>query len=530
MKNRWWRQARANYPMLTGLVSTALGLTMLALGAWEPVDRSAHNTLFQMQTRWHPLAWDDRIAIVAIDEASLAEYGRFPWRRDRYADFLAKLLPVQPAAIGFDFILTEATADDAAFADHIGLSGNVVLAVGDDGAGNALGISPTITAPAAGAFLLGHVKTTPDADGISRQVRLYEGQFPSLGVALLSMYHTSLGNTLGVAAPQLSPMAATVLANPQAFNQPLWLNWPGSSPNPSAAATGLTVLSFRDVMEGRVDLSQLQNKIVLVGVTAAGIDPLRTPLQARIPTAGVYYHAVVLDNLLGDRFLRRWPAWAIVGLVIGFSISTSLVLSRLGPKVRLGLLLSLVPLGLGMAYLGLLHQVWIPIAAPMGTGLISALGLQFAEQRERKSLMDLLALNTSRAMADLMWLNKAELLEEGQIQPRELTATVLFTDIRNFTQISESLPSAVLLPWLNRYFEVMTDCIMAAGGVVDKYIGDAIMAVFGAPLPHTQPEEIQQDAIAAVRAALAMHQRLQHLNQEFAEAGLPNIRFGVGIH
>jgi class 3 adenylate cyclase/CHASE2 domain-containing sensor protein len=446
---------------------------------------------------------------------------------------LNTLLPVQPAAIGFDLILTEATTEDGIFAESIGLSGNVVLAVGSDGAGQTLDISPTIAEPAAGAFLLGHVKTTANADGISRQVWLYEGQFPSLGVALLKMYQTNLANTLGAEVSPLPALTSTVLEAPQQFNQaPLWLNWPDPRPTPTAGegAVALTVLSFADVLESRVDLTPLQNKIILVGVTAVGIDPLRTPLETKIPTSGVYFHAVVLDNLLGDRFLRRWPTWGEVGLVIGFGLATGLGLSRVGLPWRLGLLLGIVPLWLMMAYGALLNQVWLPIGAPMGTCLISALGLQFVEQRERRSLMDLLALNTSREMADLMWHHKAALLENGQIQPQELTTTVLFVDIRSFTQISESLPSTILLPWLNRYFEVMTDCIMATGGVVDKYIGDAIMAVFGAPLPHTQPGEIQQDAIAAVRAGLAMYQRLQPLNNEFAAAGLPEIRFGIGIH
>jgi adenylate cyclase len=107
---------------------------------------------------------------------------------------------------------------------------------------------------------------------------------------------------------------------------------------------------------------------------------------------------------------------------------------------------------------------------------------------------------------------------------------VLFMDIRGFTSIAETLPSQQLLPWLNQYFETMTDCIMKHGGMVDKYIGDEIMAVFGAPLPRTRPEEIQADAIAALHAALEMHERLRSLNQHLAAQNLPLIKFGIGIH
>lgn len=533
MRKHWWQRCWSNYPTLTGLVSTTLGLTLLALGGWDSIDRSIYNTLFQLQARWHPLAWDQRVAIIAIDEASLARYGRFPWSRERYAELLQTLLPVQPAAIGFDLILTEATAEDIIFSDSIQLNSNVVLAVGDDGAGQALGITPTIAEPAAGTFLLGHVKVLTDVDGVSRRIQLYEGQFPSFGVALLQMYQANLEQTLGadIEVPPLPDTTAAVLDMPQRFNRaPRLLNWPGSlAPNPEQPGA-LTILSFAEVLEGQVNLSSLQNKIVLVGVTATGFDPLRTPLHTKIPTVGVFYHAAVVDNLLGNRFLHRWPIWTDLGLVLLFGMATSLLISRLGPKFRFALLLSMAPGWLLLAYGGLLNLLWLPIAAPVGTCLFSVLGLQFLEQKERQSLMNLLALNISPEMASLMWRNKADLLERGQIQPREMTVTVLFADIRGFTHIAESLPSEVLLPWLNRYFEVMTDCILTVGGVVDKYIGDAIMAVFGAPFPHLRPEDIQQDAVAAVQAGLAMEQRLQELNKEFAAAGLPEIRFGIGIH
>jgi class 3 adenylate cyclase len=103
-------------------------------------------------------------------------------------------------------------------------------------------------------------------------------------------------------------------------------------------------------------------------------------------------------------------------------------------------------------------------------------------------------------------------------------------DIRGFTSIAETLPSQLLLPWLNQYFETMTDCIMEHGGMVDKYIGDAIMAVFGAPVARTKPEEIQADAIAALQTAVAMHGRLTRLNHQLTAQNLPTIRFGIGIH
>jgi len=523
IRKQWQQQRWMNYPLLTGLAASVVGLTLLGTGGWDPLERLVYNILLPLRSRVSPMTWTDQVVVVAIDEASLAEYGRFPWTRDHYVDLMDTLLPTQPAAIGFDLILTETTPHDTLLGNSIALSGNVVMAVGDDGTGQVLDLSPAIAQVAQGSFLLGHVKHQPDPDGFSRRVSLYEGQFPSFGVALVQMYQTSLSNTLGGEVPQ-----AESVTLPQPEQQTTWLNWP--APIQPDASTGPTIVSFADVAEGRIDTALLQNKIVLVGVTAAAMDPVRNPFHTDIPTSGVFLQAAVVDNILHDRFLQRPPRWFTACLIVMLGIATSLALHRSGPKARILLLLSLGPMGLAIAYFGLLHHLWLPIAAPIGTSLMSAIAIQFVEQRERKALMELLSLNTSPEMAELMWQHKAELLTDGQIQPRMLTATVLFSDIRSFTRITETLPSEVLLPWLNRYFEVMTDCIMAHGGVVDKYIGDAIMAVFGVPFPRTQSSDIQQDAIAAVSAGVAMYQALQSLNQEFEAAGLPTIQFGIGIH
>ncbi len=521
------------FTLAVGLGSGLLAIMMWVLGAWEPLERSAYTLLFRTRAQLSDHTWDDRIAVIAIDEVSLERYGRFPLSRDLYAVLLDTLLPVQPAAIGFDILFPEATADDAAFAEIIEISGNVVLAEGDNGQGQSLQNSLSLTQGADGTFLLGSVRHTTDSDGLSRRVWLYEGDFPSFGVALLKVYRTSLENIL---SPGEQPSAnfnaflTHLFENPQQFDRrDLWVNWPGPIEG-TATKPGLQVFSFVDVLEDRVDISALQNKIVVVGVTGTAIDPLRNPFHQTTPTAGVYLHAAVLDNLLTDAFITQAPLWAVIVLLLGSGVGGSLLLKNLRMRGRVAVLAGMIPLWFTIAYGSFAGEIWLPVIAPLGTTLMGALGLQLIEQRERQALMDLFAINLSSEMADLLWQHRGEIFQEGTIQPQELMATVLFTDIRGFTTISETLPSADLLSWLNRYFEVMTTCIMDHGGVVDKYIGDAIMAAFGAPLARPGNDAWQQDAIAAVSAAIAMHERLQSLNQEFRAANLPTVEFGVGIH
>lgn len=537
----------AKLPLASSVAATLIGLGLFGLGGWEPLERTVYNGFFWLRQTLQPAQWDDRIVVIAIDEASLAAYGPFPWPRDRYAELLDKLMTVQPAAVGFDILMPEPTLADARLADSLRFSGNVVLAAGGDGLGNAIQVTPTLIEPAQGAVRVGHVKHVPDSDGISRQAFLYErygSNFsPSLAIALLETYQQSLAALITAETVETTAINPDFLANPDQFDQdhPSWINWPGPTrrrPNTPAVIGGLTTLSFQDVIAAEADdplLLELQNKILLVGYTAVGVvgiteDSLRTPFEPRVPTAGVYFHAALVDNLLGDRFLHRLGWSGSLGIILLAALTSSWALRPLRLKGRLVYAVGVPLLWFGVAYGAFLAGVWVPVAAPVVTGWLVMMALQLTEQRERQALMDLLAINVSAEMAEFIWQRKDQLLSQGQIPGQELTATLLFADIRNFTTISETLPSATLLQWLNRYFEVMTDCIMDHDGVVDKYIGDAIMAAFGAPIPRPGPEGTRQDAQAAVAAAIAMAQRLEALNQEFAAAGWPLVRFGIGIH
>ena len=532
-------------PLLPGLLSAAVGASLITVGAWEPLERMAYRGLFLTRQTLAPVEWDDRIVVVAIDDASLGLYGPYPWSRSLYAELLDQLAVVQPAAIGLDILFPEATPEDAQLAESLLLNGTGVLAVGDNGQGEAIQVTPTLTQPAQGYFALGHVKHTPDGDGVSRQNILYEihggAVAPSFAIALVQTYQTSLANTLTAEPLEIPEINPIFFEQPEQFDQrqPVWVNWPGHTrpqPDQTESVDGLTTLSYGALMaENSPLLDDLQNKIVLVGYTATGvagnaIDALRTPFEPQIPTAGIYLHAALVDNLLNNRFLTRLPEGWSIGLVVFIGLASAFVLKALRLRLRILFTLVFFPLWFAIAYGGFTQGLWLPIAAPVGTTLISVLGLQFLEQQERQALMDLFAINLSPEMAEFIWQHKGELLTEGQIRPQVLTATLLFVDIRGFTTLSEKLPSDVLLPWLNRYFEVMTDCIMAHGGVVDKYIGDAIMAAFGAPIARPGAHAIREDAIAAVESCVAMVTALERLNQEFAAQGLPTVRFGVGLH
>ena len=492
-------------------------------GAWEPLERPAYNTLMRSQQLpiFPEQQWDDRVVVIAIDEDSIDDIGRFPWKRSFYTDLLVNLSSAQPAAIGFDVILSEPTEHDAAFAESMLFGGNVAIAQAIRKNLEPIDVLQEFT----DVSWLGHIVARPEADGIIREGISYIGDFPSLSVTMLQIYEASLDQTISAPGEELEKLFFD-LPEPIARGEEQLhtLNWK----RPSA---DFPTYSFSDVVNEELDPAIFTNKLVLIGITATGFDPLQTPYEFTPPSSAVYLHAVMLDNFLTDSFLRRSPyVLTLIGLLCLASV-TMFVLTPLNLSNRL--------LALGVAVggwwflclLGLVYGQWLlPAIAPVGTVLLSAIALQFYEQYEKQELMNLFARHVSPEMAQVIWQRKEEIFTQGQLEPQELTATVLFSDIRGFTKISENFPPNELLPWLNDYLHEMTQCIIKHGGIVDKYIGDGIMAVFGVPFARETEAEIQNDAIQAIAASLEMHEKLKPLNDSLAAKGLPQIEIGVGIH
>ncbi|MDJ0707610.1 MAG: adenylate/guanylate cyclase domain-containing protein [Leptolyngbyaceae cyanobacterium MO_188.B28] len=527
------RQAQWGYSLMPGVIAATSVITLWTVGAWRPLERLGYNSLFLLREEIGILpnpGWDERIAVIAIDEASLNEYGSFPLPRHHYADLLDLLAISQPAVIGFDLLFAESMPGDARLAQAIFDSGNVVLAVGGDEQGQAIELAEDFDQMPEGSRLLGHIQHSQDADGISRQVSLYEGNLPSLGISMLQLYDAVLSHTVSVDLTHHTDIQLYIPDPAQKLKA--LINWPGKveAAQPEFIPHQLQVYSLVDVLNDTIAPNVFQNQIVLVGVTATGLDRARSPFNHEPPIGGVFIHAAVIDNMLNNRLLNQLPNWAAIALLVGLSLGTSKLLSNQDVRGRLAIAIGFPCLWAILALLCFTGNWWIPTAAPIGAIGLTVAGVQLQEQREKQQLMNLFAMHVAPEMADLIWQRKEEIFKDGEMQAQDLTATVLFVDIRGFTSISEKLSSRELLTWLNRYFEVMTDCIMDHGGVVDKYIGDEIMAVFGVPFPHTHPDEISRDAGAAIAACLDMHQRLQELNQEFAAAGRPTIRFGIGVH
>jgi class 3 adenylate cyclase/CHASE2 domain-containing sensor protein len=494
-----------NPPWMTGALAGLMSVAMLQLGMWKPLEYLGYNTLFQIRESgiWPNPGWDQRIAVIAIERHSLQEYGQFPWPRNRYAELLSALKKSPPTAVGFDILFLDPSPKDDILAAAIAANGKVVLA-------GTIKEEPVASLKAVAAGV-GHITHEADSDGISRESKIFLDGIPNFGLAMTHRY-----NAANPQNPVLLPQSNNMQA------KKVWVNWPGKTKN-------LPTYAFVDVVEGRIPADALTNKLVLVGIVATGFDPISSPLDRN--TAGVYLYAALMDNLLNQRLLQRLPILVEMLLLFGIGPLTGWVLWNRGVRARIAIALGLPIIWIGAAAVlfGFFYW-WVPIAAPIGTLILAGTALQLREQYEKQQLMRLFEKHVDPETAQLIWQRKAEIFEQGELEPQELTATVLFMDIRSFTSISEKMPPRDLLNWLNNYLEAMTDCIMDHGGVVDKYIGDAIMAVFGVPFCHSEYPEIQKDALNAVAACIAMHDKLHELNQQLRIDRKPLIKFGIGLH
>jgi adenylate cyclase len=315
------------------------------------------------------------------------------------------------------------------------------------------------------------------------------------------------------------------------------LNYPG-------APGGFDTLSFNQVLTKQFKPAQVKDKIIIIGVSAeATPDFIYTPFSLwskgdqRLP--GPMAHAYITSQLLrmaiGDSNPMQslnalqekiWIGiWCLLGALLGLKAHS---LWRFSLAVLSGIFLLLLS-----SYLAFISHFWILTIAPALGWLASfTLMLTYLTSRERKQRSDLMLIlgkHVSKDVAKAIWADREHYLTAGRLQSQRITATVLFTDLQNFTTVSEQMQPQDLMNWLNEYMEVMVDIVEKHDGQVNKFIGDAIMAVFGVPIPSTTPEAIGQDAIHAVECALAMRHELEHLRTKWEAAGLPLIRMRVGI-
>ncbi len=506
-----------------------LALLVLVLGAGEaywlhalqPLENRLLDSFVRQQAA--KLAPDPDIVIVNIDDKSLREMqkaaGRFPWPREVYADLLDGLEAQRPRAVVFDILFIEPDKfrpqSDQAFIETASRYDNLFFPlVKDDGNGVPAGqlapliglirgpgadpqarisVVPPLALPVK-LWRTGSVNFLVDGDGVARRYYL---RHTIAGWHLLSL-PSRVAVELGFPLPDADDLA---------------LAWRGVPRR----------VSFSDLYEdfGRAKRirpgNEFTGKIVVVGLNAPGFGELRlTPLSPTQPASEIL--ATAIENLKNGRWMRHaspwWPAFAGVSLLflLFFAFDRGLDVRLIGA--------ALIAASAGMLWSSfflagrlVLVPVLTPLVAAWSFYAAASLAYYLRERNERRAALAQFSRFTNPHVA-------RQLVERGGIETGRREVTLLFSDIRGFTTLSETRKPEEVIALLNRYFSLQVDVVFRHGGSLDKFIGDCIMAIWGAPLDDAD------HARHAVACALDMADTLQAFKREL---GAEHIDFDVGI-
>lgn len=485
---------------------------------------------------------DADIVIVDIDERSLSmladSAGRWPWPRSVHAELLQGVLAQQPKAVVFDILFSDADINhpegDQYFADVIRDAQNVyfpmlLLNDGDVQAGiplakyaNVLGITKTPNANKDATVSLvlpmesilatkqlgTHNILADNYDGVVRSYPIFTDkqgwQIPSLPA--------KLAQDLGFAVPKQANMR---------------INWMGQGAQ-------YQYVSFVDILEDlqrkqkqRTD-NEFKDKILIIGSTATGLHDVRsTPVAAFNP--GVEILANAIDNLKNNKPLREVDKiWVtILGLILLALQSVLLIRTKYLVRIGGGLIIATACL-LGLSYALLktnyLFELLTPLLFAWAYYLLAAIREYIKERKTRE-----LAVATFSRFLDprvvQSLVNKGATMASMSGQSSEIS--VLFSDIRGFTSLSEKSPPETVVALLNDYFTLQANEVFKSGGTLDKYIGDAIMAFWGAPT------KMDDHALRAVGTAVAMSEKINDFRAQCVAKGMPlgkELDVGIGVH
>ena len=387
------------------------------------------------------------------------------------------------------------------------------------------GHAPQINLPLFNAVAAssGYFSLQSDRDGVLRWMPLIiqggDDLYPPLGLLLAWHYLDRPAMTVQVARHGVEGIQIGDRFVPTDRVGRLLINYLGR-------ARTFPYYSATDVLSGRVPKGAFRDRIVLVGATAVATYDLRnTPVDPRYP--GTEVHATVIDNILTQQFMAR-PEWSrILDLVaiVGMAALTGVALIRLGPIKGM-----LFVAGLFMAYIVFARwlfvsgRLWItivyPLLAVVTVHIVLTVYYYMTEQRERKRIKGTFKQYVAEVVVEEMTKDPARLRLGGE----EKILTVLFSDLEGFTTYSERYSPHEMTQMLSEYYDRVTEQIFIHRGTLKEYVGDELMAFFGAPI------EEPQHALRACQAALAMRQQTQLLANEWATIGRPRLRARTGIN
>jgi len=547
------------------LLSLTLSWAYLVMPqAFFSLDKRLRDFMFVLRGE---LPKNNSVVIIDIDEKSLKKYGQWPWHRDLFAELLNRLSEGGAGIIGLDIVFAEedsssphqfekyldSTKNLPNFDEILARSltqtptiGGYILTFEPNGEDRTpmipavflqkgMGLGETSLLKPTGIVLnlellqdsfysSGFFNNTPDEGGMIRSVPLvmeYDGViYSSLALEMIRIYSqqnkvTIIGDDIGVSSVEFGKFKI-----PTDKYGRLVVNFRG-------AGKYFQHISASDILSGDYNRSDIEAKFVLVGTSAVGLFDLRSiPFDNTI--AGVEVHANVIDNILQGDFLSQpseiviYDLLVIWTIIFLFLLLFSFIGSWLIVPFAVVILYGLYTLSFYMLFTqGIVFNLLFPFVAYVLT-LISSVGIDyFIESGQRKKINTMLGKKVSPAVRDYL----LEHSDEHLAKPKEKMVTIFFSDIRSFTTISEVIGSPVrLIAMLNTYMTPMVENIVKYHGTIDKFIGDAIMAYWNAPI------DIENHADKALQSAIEQIEMLKSVNAQITPEYNVTIDIGIGIH
>lgn len=507
------------------------------------------------------------IVILNVDERSLARLGRWPWSREVMAGLVDRLFSKPESSVkvlGLDMLLAEPDRIEGADAKLTqAMEGRPVVLgwyLSNDPNAQESGVVPDASFLVADLPVpdpnlpswLGHaanldtLQTAAAGNGLFNPIIDADGKLRS--VPLLSAYQGGLHDSLAFALwrQTLPPHTLRFVPSPDGNSHhpierlqvkwfdklidiplntglTLFVPWRGHG---GAKGNAFRYLSLADLWDGKVPSESLKNKIAIWGSTAPGLNDLRaTPVNPAFP--GVEIHALALAALLDQQFVSI-PSfslgWEVLALLVLGAVAQWALLG-LSPAKAMAVCSLLIGTFLGLAQWAYVSQHWLlPIASPLLFMLV-LFSLHMAwgywgEDRHKRQFAALFGQYVPPELVQKM----AQDPTRYSMQPQAAELTILFSDVRGFTSISEQLSPDDLRSYINQYLSAMSQCVAKHQGTLDKYIGDAVMAFFGAPVAQ------DDHAHRAVRTAWDMLAAARTLNDTFEELNWPSLKIGIGLN
>ena len=517
------------------------------------------------------------IAVILIDEASLRAMnpvvGRWPWPRSVHADVIDFLSLAGAKAVLFDILFTEnekipgeSTSilgpNDHRLVEATTSSGNIYHAaqiiidkedeynkgllnkplpdafvtsfsvknidgVTPEGNNNYYLPFPELYKASKG---VGVVEFSPDRDGVYRRTRLfrhYQGSFfpvlstaPLLNVLRIESVRMEKGKLI------LLPHNISIpIQGDGSYMIKMYGNFKPYSM--SGILSSVQKIKLGEIERLPVDPAAFKDRIVFIGASAVGVEDLKaTPLNSMTP--GVYLHASVYGNIIQKDFLMYRGSLLTSSLILVLSITVSFTilyirnaLYQTGLPVVLTILYFIVSLWQFKS--NMVYDVIAPIASIAISWMSSFAYLSLTEGKDKRRIKRMLEQYVSPAMLATVIEKAPQDVLKAEVGGKEYL-TILFSDIRGFTTLSESLDAGKVVEILNSYLSEMVDVIFGYEGTLDKFIGDAIMAFWGAPV------KVNDHGERAVKSAIEMIQRLEILNETIKKRGGSPLEIGIGIN